>query len=195
MDLTENYWQNRYELDQIGWDLGTVSPPLNAYFDQLTNKDLRILIPGAGNAYEAEYLHNAGFRSVYVADFARLPLENLQKRVPDFPASHLLQSDFFELSETFDLIIEQTFFCALEPKLRSAYAKKCASLLNKGGKLAGLLFNTTFPQDGPPFGGTEEEYRTYFEPYFNLRTFAPAYNSVKPRAGRELFMILEKKEI
>src|SRR5688572_13737349 len=109
MELTENYWQNRYELDQIGWDLGKVSPPLQAYFDQLSNKDLRILIPGAGNSYEAEYLHRAGFRNVYVADFARLPLENLQMRVPDFPESHLLHTDFFELSETFDLIIEQTF--------------------------------------------------------------------------------------
>jgi hypothetical protein len=193
MELTEHYWQNRYELGQAGWDLGTVSPPLLAYFDQLAHKNQRILIPGGGNAYEAEYLYRAGFRNVYVADFARMPLENLQKRVPDFPPSHLLHTDFFELSETFDLIIEQTFFCALEPALRSAYAKKCASLLKKGGKLAGLLFNTTFPQDGPPFGGTVEEYRTYFEPYFNLRTFATANNSVKPRAGRELFMILEKK--
>lgn len=193
MHLTENFWQNRYETSQTGWDLGTVSPPLQTYFDQLTNKDLRILIPGAGNAYEAEYLHRAGFRNVYVADIVRLPLANLQKRVPDFPAGHLLHADFFELSETFDLIIEQTFFCALEPALRSAYAKKCASLLKSGGKLVGLLFNTIFSKDGPPFGGTEEEYRTYFEPYFNLRTFAPACNSVKPRAGTELFMILIKK--
>lgn len=30
--------------------------PLKVYFDQLTNKDLKILIPGGGNSHEAEYL-------------------------------------------------------------------------------------------------------------------------------------------
>jgi SAM-dependent methyltransferase len=192
--LSDDYWQNRYEHIQTGWDLGRISPPLQEYADQLTNKKVQILIPGAGNAYEAEYLHKNGFSHVYVADFARLPLDNFQARVPDFPADHLLHSDFFKLTGNFDLILEQTFFCALDPGLREAYARHCAGLLKPGGKLVGLLFATEFSNPGPPYGGTPEEYRSYFEPYFHFRTFAPAYNSVKPRAGNELFMILEKKQ-
>ena len=53
---TKNYWTNRYSKAKTGWDIGYPSTPLKTYFDQLENKDLRILIPGAGNAYEAEYL-------------------------------------------------------------------------------------------------------------------------------------------
>ena len=53
MDLSEKAWDNRYLNNDIGWDLGTVSPPLKAYFDQLENKELKILIPGGGNAHEA----------------------------------------------------------------------------------------------------------------------------------------------
>jgi SAM-dependent methyltransferase len=192
-NFTPDYWQGRYETKQTGWDLGAVSPPLQTYFDLLSDKNLKILIPGCGNAYEAEYLHHYGFRNVYLADIAAAPLEAFRKRVPDFPAEHLLHIDFFELQDQFDLIIEQTFFCAIDPGLRPAYAQKCFELLKPGGKLVGLLFNTEFSLPGPPFGGSEKEYRTYFEPYFHFRTFETATNSVKPREGRELFMILERK--
>jgi thiopurine S-methyltransferase len=65
-------------------------------------------------------------------------------------------------------------------------------LLNPGGKLVGLLFNDKLNTDKPPFGGTEEEYLNYFEKYFKIKTFEPCYNSIKPRAGRELFINLEK---
>ena len=192
-NLTPDYWQNRYLNNQTGWDLGQVSPPLKAYFDQLNNLETSILIPGGGKAYEAEYLHLKGFKNVFVAEVAEAPLTDLKKRLPDFPVAHLLLQDFFKLTQTFDLIIEQTFFCALDPVLRPAYAKKCAELLKPGGKLVGLLFNTEFNQPGPPFGGSQEEYQTYFEPYFHFRTFETATNSIKPRAGNELFMILERK--
>ena len=56
-NLNSNYWQTRYLNAETGWDLGKVSPPLQAYIDQLSSQNLKILIPGAGNAYEAEYLH------------------------------------------------------------------------------------------------------------------------------------------
>ena len=61
--LDTNYWNERYLKNDFGWDLGTISPPLKEYFDQIKNKNLSILIPGAGNSYEAEYLVNNGFAS------------------------------------------------------------------------------------------------------------------------------------
>jgi methyl halide transferase len=193
MDLGKNYWEGRYVQSATGWDLGMVSPPLKAYFDQLTRKDLRILIPGAGNAYEAEYLHSKGFTQVYVVDIACHPLANLQRRCPDFPSGHLLNEDFFELDTKVDLLVEQTFFCALPPHLRPYYAQQAHKLLNKGGKLMGVLFDDPLNTDQPPFGGSKEEYRKYFEPYFELKTFEKCYNSIPPRQGRELFMVLIKE--
>ena len=46
------FWQQRYEQDSIGWDMGQVSPPLQAYIDQLPEsaKSQAVLVPGAGNA-------------------------------------------------------------------------------------------------------------------------------------------------
>jgi SAM-dependent methyltransferase len=197
VQLDEAYWRGRYAAHQTGWDAGAITPPLREYFDQLSPVDARrILVPGAGRAYEAEYLQRQGFSEVLVADLAPEALQALQQRVPDFPAAHLLHQDFFALEPTppFDLIVEQTFFCALDPALRPAYAQQCARLLKPGGTLAGLLFETDFGSSTePPFGGTRAEYREYFEPYFNFVHFETAYNSLRPRQGRELFICLKKK--
>lgn len=194
MNLTEDYWDNRYKKSDIGWDIGEISTPLKNYFDQLKNKETRILIPGGGNSYEAEYLHKNGFKNIYVVDVSKTALNNFNARVPNFPKQHLLHSNFFDLDLNFDLIIEQTFFCAINPKLRLDYTVKAHSLLHKNGKVAGLLFNIPLNTNEPPFGGSKNEYLTYFKPYFEIKTMEEAYNSIKPRAGKELFFIITKKE-
>ena len=193
MNLSEEFWDNKYKSGETGWDLGQVSPPLKAYFDQIDNKDLTILIPGGGNSYEAEYLHNLGFMNVFIADISATVLTNIHHRVPTFPQSNLLHKNFFDLKMSFDLIIEQTFFCAINPDLRPAYANKAAELLNQNGKLVGLLFDTVFGNDYPPFGGSASEYKQYFEPNFNLLIMETCYNSHPARQGRELFVIFERR--
>jgi thiopurine S-methyltransferase len=191
--LDKEYWSNRYKSGETGWDTGSITQPLKDYFDQLSNKDIRILIPGAGNSYEAEYLHNHQFKNVFVCDLSPLPLENLYKRCPSLPKEHLILGNFFDLKDQFDLIVEQTFFCALDRKFRKQYFEKMFSLLKQGGKLVGLLFDDDkLGESGPPYGGNEAEYRTYFEGMFIPEVFEKAHNSIKPRKDRELFIILRK---
>lgn len=192
-NFDKSYWQDRWENSQTGWDIGYPSTPLTEYIDQLKNTDLKILIPGCGNAYEGEYLIKKGFKNTYLIDIAPAAFKNLQKRFPDFPEENMILGDFFEHSEKYDLIFEQTFFCALSPKLRRAYAEKMHQLLNENGRLVGLLFNTPLFNDHPPFGGNKEEYLPLFEDLFEILHFEPAHNSIKPRAGTELFIELKKK--
>jgi len=193
MLLSSAYWNNRYVENDLGWDAGDITTPLKTYFDQLTGKSVKILIPGAGNSYEAEYLFNNGFKNVYVLDFAEAPLKNIKQRSKDFPSDQLIQQDFFDHKGQYDLIIEQTFFCAIDPKLRNAYTNHMSALLKPKGKLVGVLFNDILNTDKPPFGGNKEEYVKYFSPYFDFNTFDTCYNSIKPREGRELFINLSKK--
>ncbi len=188
--LNSHYWEMRYAQHKTDWDIGHVSPPLKSYFDQLENKQLKMLIPGAGNAYEAEYLYQQGFKNVVVADIARQPLTNLQLRCSEIPGDNLLLKDFFDLEPAYDLIIEQTFFCALQPALRPEYVQQMKKLLKPGGKLAGVLFDRTFI-DNPPFGGTAKEYEALFAPHFRILHLAPCYNSLPGR--KEVFIELEKK--
>jgi SAM-dependent methyltransferase len=193
MKLNKNYWEEKYHTNQIGWDAGVITTPLKAYIDQIEDKSVKILIPGAGNSHEAEYLHNNGFTNVFVIDLAKTPLNNLSKRAVSFPKDHLIQGDFFKLKDTFDLIIEQTFFCALNPKLRNNYVKQMAAILKPKGKIAGLLFQFPLTEKGPPFGGSKQEYLDLFSELFYIKTLETAYNSIKPRKESELFIIFEKK--
>jgi len=195
-NTTKHYWSGRYKEQRTGWDLGKASEPLTTYFDQLTNKDINILIPGAGNAYEAEYLFNNGFANVHILDIASQPLEAFAKRNPTFPRNQLIEDDFFSFQGQFDLIIEQTFFCSFPPlaETRHSYAKKMHELLEPNGKLVGLYFNMPLTGDlvKRPFGGTKSEYLDYLSPLFNIDTFERCYNSEEGR--EELFGIFRKKE-
>lgn len=192
--LSPEYWDKNYETNQIGWDIGSVSTPLKAYFDQLSDKSIRILIPGAGNAYEAEYLWKQGFKNVFVLDFSKAVAQSFKMRFPSFPKENILIEDFFQHRGDYDMIVEQTFFTSINPSLRMAYSKKTAELLKMGGKLMGLFFNHPFSFEGPPYGGTAEEYRQLFLPFYSFKIFETAYNSIKPRKERELFVLMEKEK-
>lgn len=189
----QTYWETRYKNDEAQWDAGTITQPIKEYIDQLADKSLRILVPGAGNGHEFEYLVTQGFDNAVMLDIAREPLDNAATRLPGLEPERLIHADFFEHTGAYDLILEQTFFCALPPGLRDAYGEKMHSLLAPGGKIAGLLFDFPLTEQGPPFGGSREEYLERFSGLFKITMLHRAYNSIEKRAGRELFFIFEKK--
>jgi len=193
MKLNETFWDNRYQNKNTGWDLGKVSTPLKTYFDQLLDKNLKILIPGGGNSYEAAYLHNLGFTNVFVVDLSATALDNIKKRIPSFPKKHLIHGNYFDLVEQFDVQIEQTFFCAINPTLRSKYVQRAHQLLKENGKIVGVMFDAPLYEDHPPFGGSQAEYRSHFKTYFDIQIMENCYNSVGDRLGRELFVKMKKK--
>jgi SAM-dependent methyltransferase len=185
--MQDNFWEERWQSHNIGWDLGEVSPPIKAYIDQLEDKDLRILIPGAGNSYEAQYIISKGFKNVFINDISASAIKSFCTRVPSFPKNQIFNRDFFTLNcAPFDLILEQTFFCAILPKRRKDYIQKMSELLVPEGRLVGLLFNREFDQ-GPPFGGGKRQYESLFKEKFQLDILETAYNSIQPRQGVELF--------
>jgi SAM-dependent methyltransferase len=185
-ELNADFWNTRYVNDQIGWDLGGVSPALKCWIDQLNNKSARILIPGAGNAYEVDYLIEQGFQDITVIDIAPKLVRELQERYGANDNVTILLGDFFELEGEFDVILEQTFFCAIDPKLRSAYVNKMAQLLTENGALLGVLFNRDFV-GGPPFGGNVAEYHELFKQQFNTE-FIPCEVSHPARMGSEVLL-------
>lgn len=187
--LDEQFWNERYINGYTGWDIGYASPPLTAYIEQLTDKDMHIMIPGCGNGYEAAYLYDKGFKNITVVDISLEAVTRLRKRLPE--SIKILHQDFFKLSHTYHLILEQTFFCAIQPHLRKTYNDKMYALLKAGGTLAGVWFNRCF-EGGPPFGGTLEEYVQLFSGTFEIKVAAPCYNSIEPRQGTEVFMIMKK---
>lgn len=190
--LNQEFWDHLYIVHDTGWDMGRVSPPIKDYIDTLENKNLRILIPGCGNSYEAEYLLLQGFTNVTLIDIAPTLVKHLHEKFKSNTNIKIVLGDFFELQGQYDLILEQTFFCALPPIMRTEYVSKMHQLLVKNGKLAGLLFNKHF-EDCPPFGGSQKEYELLFGDYFILSKMEICKVSIPKRANNELFITFIKK--
>ncbi|RZS93215.1 methyltransferase domain-containing protein [Aquimarina brevivitae] len=191
MKLDKNYWAERYQTQQTGWDIGYPAPALVEYITQIEEKTIKILIPGAGNAYEAAYLYRQGYTNIYILDFVPKVLEGFMQKIPDFPKEQVIVKDFFNYTNTFDIILEQTFFCAIPKEKRERYCLQVQKLLKPQGKIVGVLFASEFEKPGPPFGGVKEDYQKLFSNFFNISTLAPCYNSIPPRQGNELFFIFE----
>ncbi|MCX8080474.1 MAG: TPMT family class I SAM-dependent methyltransferase [Bacteroidia bacterium] len=194
--LTKNYWNNRYQEKSTGWDIGYPSPPLMEYVINKVPKDWKILIPGSGFSHEAGSLYGLGYQHIWICEFAPSAVEYFKSRYPDFPEAQILMADFFELqNHSFQLILEQTFFCAINPGLRKKYFEQCHTLLQPGGILAGVLFNTVFENAGPPFGGYADEYYQLLDLNdWEVLKWEPCRNSIEPRQGREWWMELRKKQ-
>ncbi len=193
MDLDQDFWNSRWQTGQTGWDVGSASPPICEYFKKIENTEAGVLIPGCGNAYEAEYLSQQGFKNITILDIAPKAVEKLQEKFRSKADINIRHQDFFHHNGSYDFIIEQTFFCALLPELRPAYVEKVAELSKPGGKLVGVMFNVDFQKAGPPFGGSISEYQDLFQDDFEISILEPCYNSISPRMGTEIFVELIRK--
>lgn len=199
MHFTSNseYWSKRYNRQDHPWDLHRPSRPIIEYFTQLKNRESKILIPGAGPGHEVGYLYEQGFKQVYYMDFSDSACSLFKATYPNFPADQILSDDFFNHGGKYDFIVEQTFFCALEPsrKMRKKYADSVYQLLKNGGKLIGLWWNFPLdpPPSNPPYGGSKEEYLGLFEEKLTTQIFDTCYNSAEERAGKEWFGVFSKK--
>jgi len=192
MEFNSQFWNDLYEKKDTGWDIGYASPALMHYIEKITDKTVSILIPGAGNSHEGEYLFSKGYKNITLLDCSPIAKENFLKRIPSFPEDQFIVGDFFEHKQQYEVVMEQTFFCALHPSLRKQYAQKMDELITDEGILVGLLFDDRLNEEHPPFGGTKEEYEDYFAPYFSDISISKCYNSIPQRDGRELFILLNK---
>ena len=69
-ELNPEYWNRRYLNNDIPWDAGAVTTPIKAIIDSLQDRDLKILVPGAGSGHEVAYLISKGFKNVTVCEWA-----------------------------------------------------------------------------------------------------------------------------
>ena len=189
--LDAEYWDDRYKAGQTGWDMHQASPPLTNYIDTLSDKGLRILIPGCGNAHEANYLLEKGFTNVTLIDISEVVTKRIAEKYKDLPIK-IVCDDFFKHTGIYDLILEQTFFCTLSLKMRKKYIDKCYELLVPGGKIAGVLFNKPLGMPGPPFISGDEEYKKIFGSRFTINRYEDCKNSILPRLGNEMFFEVGK---
>ena len=192
----QNDWQKHYDEDDLAWDLGEVARPFVRLWEDNALSPGTLIIPGCGQGHEVIYFAERGFKVTGV-DFSpgaiKLLRESLSRRKLDAQVMH---RDFFQLGaahdQTYDAMLEQTFFCAIHPDQRSSYVETASRILKPGGLLFGLFYETG-EEGGPPFNTTEADIRNFFSGLFNINRLEKCSFSSEKRQDKEWLAILQKK--
>ena len=189
-------WQRHYDENDLGWDLGQVAPPFVSLLEPNTIVPSKTLVPGCGRGHEVVFLAENGF-DVTAIDYSTGAVNHLNSVIKDRQLnSRVLHLDFFTLDSThdglYDLLIEQTFFCAISPNQRPLYVETVARSLKKGGMIAGLFYHTG-QEGGPPFNTTREDIINHFSEFFEIKKLDHSKNSAERRKEKEWLAILVKK--
>ena len=194
-----SFWDDRYIKNDDTWDLNHPTPIfVNWEKNILKKNNLKICIPGCGKGHDAIYFASKG-HNVYAIDFSLnalnyLKSESSKKNV----VVNIIKNDFFKLDKSFygffDIILEYTFFCAIDPLKRKEYVNLCSKILKKNGKLIAIFIPITDNlKQNPPFFVSNNDINELFSPRFNLFKQDFSHLSIKSRKGNEIFIECIKK--
>jgi SAM-dependent methyltransferase len=190
-------WEARYRDGDTPWDLGGPTPVFMRLIREGRLSPGRLLIPGAGRGYDAIAFAQAGFAVTSVDVSASACAALRESAAAAGVTLEVRQADFFALTdaECFDLALEYTFYCAIDPALRPAYRDQMAHLLRPGGLLFGLFFplSKSPEAEGPPFGVKRDEVEASLSERFDLVEAEFPADSVKPRRGNEILMTWRRR--
>ncbi|MHB8422268.1 MAG: methyltransferase domain-containing protein [Leptospirales bacterium] len=192
-----SFWNQRYLDRNTGWDLGQVAPPFIRLVESgAMSAGEKVLIPGAGRCHDGIYLAQKGLK-VTCVDFAAEAVREAREAASRAGvALTVIEEDFFNLDPLvlgqFDILIEHTCFCAIDPFMRGAYVEKAYQMIRPGGMLIGLFY-AHGREGGPPWTTSEEEVRTLFGKRFDLLDLAISDCSIDSRKGEELLGRLVRK--
>ena len=191
------YWEKFYQSGDTGWDIGKPTPVFQNWIKTQKNK-LSICILGAGNGWDALHFAELGHR-VTAVDFAESAVLNMNVTAAKRRLKlNIIHGDIFDLDKlftnTFDIVLEYTCFCAIDPDRRDDYIRLVNHILNPSGEFVGLLFPTdeNLDSDVPPFGVDIDSTLNLFSKYFTLVTKEIPTLSIERRKGREIFVLLKK---
>ena len=193
-----DFWEDIYKRNDIGWDLNGPTPIFNKIANKL--KPGRVIILGAGRGHDAIIFSKLNFE-VTAVDFAPSAINYLEKLCKKNNIKvNAVQSDIFSLGKYydnyFDYIIEQTCFCAIDPRRRKEYERLVFRILKTAGNLIGLWYplDKAIEDGGPPWGVSRSNLKNIFEKRWIVTKELFSELSVKKRKQREKLIIFKKKQ-
>ena len=97
---THEFWQQRFEANEMPWDCGAASPQLGEWLASGALARCRVLVPGCGGGYEVVALARAGF-DVTALDYAPAAISLTRERLAQASVrATLVQADALEWLES-----------------------------------------------------------------------------------------------
>ena len=147
-------WETRFAADDTPWERPGLHPAMLAWAEAgALEPGMRIIIPGCGRSPELAFLAAHGL-DVTGADLSSTALA-FQRQALDKAGldATLLEGDVLahRPATPYDRVYEQTFLCAIPPRLRVDYERLLCEWLKPGGHLLALFMQKDEP-GGPPYG-------------------------------------------
>ncbi|XP_077229561.1 S-adenosyl-L-methionine-dependent methyltransferases superfamily protein isoform X2 [Tasmannia lanceolata] len=143
-DDSTDAWDKCWEKGITPWDLGQPTPVLMHLLQTRALPKGRVLIPGCGTGYDVVAIASPEHYVVGldISDNAIKKANEWSSSLPNANLFTFLKADFFiwNPDELFDLIFDYTFFCAIEPCKRAAWASTVRDILKPDGELITLMF-------------------------------------------------------
>uniref|UniRef100_A0A6V7QT96 Thiol methyltransferase 2 n=1 Tax=Ananas comosus var. bracteatus TaxID=296719 RepID=A0A6V7QT96_ANACO len=189
-DAITDGWEKCWDEGLTPWDLGRPTPVVLQLAQSGTLPKGRVLVPGCGMGYDVVAFASPG-RFVVGLDISDTAIRKAKEWSSSLPNANFftfMAEDFFiwQPTELFDLIFDYTFFCAIDPSMRSAWARKIRDILKPDGELITLIYVITDQQEGPPYNTTVADYEEVLSPMgFKALSIEDNEFAVGPRKGRE----------
>jgi len=219
MSLLDNaeFWDQAYLEDRATWDIGTPTPVFDSMLRECGlqiagygrhgrlfsspqgSSSRRVLVPGCGRGYDAMLFAQYGFE-VTAVDFAPEAVKFLRAEAANRNLRmEILQDDLFTLSEEniarYEIVLEYTCICAIDPARRWEYLHMLHRLLAPGGYFIGLIFPIDGRPGGPPYAIERDSFLSELTTLFDVRFLDIPKTSIKPRRGKEILVIAQKKSV
>ncbi len=180
-----------------GWNMEAPATTLKDMLPRMKLPKSRVLVLGCGDSHDAAFFAQSG-HMVTAVDFSEHAIERSKKLYGHMTNITWLQADVFKLPDSFnnafDLVYEYTCFCAINPVQRAQLIQVWSRCLHDQGQLMATLF-CMHKRSGPPFGGTEWEYRELLKKRFQTLIWSRWRKSDPRRQGRELYILAQKRKL
>lgn len=187
---SQDGWEKCWEEGVTPWDTGQPTPLLLNLVQSGSLPKGRILVPGCGNGYDVVAIASPG-RYALGLDISSTAIKKAKEwssSLSNASNFDFLAADFFtwQPKEMFDMVFDYTFFSALEPSLRSSWAKKIANVLKPDGELITLIYLHNDQGSGPPYNNSVADYEEVLIPEgFRAISIVDNELAIKPRMGKE----------
>ena len=189
------FWDACYRNFQNGWELDDAAPAFKDMVPRLKLQKSRVLVLGCGSGNDAALFAEEG-HIVTAVDFSEEALDRAKKKYGHLQNIKWVKADAFHLPKefvgAFDILVEHTFYCAIDPSKRQELVQVWKRCLIDKGFLLGVFFVMDYKK-APPYGGLEWEVRERLKKDFHFIFWGRLKDSVQNRLGKELLVYAHRK--
>lgn len=199
---TQEFWQERFEKKETGWDRGSASPQLVSWLDSGDIPACRIAVPGCGSGWEVAELVQRGF-DVVAIDYTTAAIERTNALLlAKGLKAEVIQADVltYEPLAAFDAVYEQTCLCAIHPDFWVSYSRQLHKWLKPGGSVWATFMQMVRPPAveqglivGPPYHCDINGMRALFTRPERMWPKPPYAKVPHPSGAHELALKLQRR--